>query len=107
MIDIDIDPTTEELQIVIVTAAVAFTAGIWAGVWLIPDAALSVPTDVSYSGGGTVRNIAFQPVPTYLPILSVTLIGLAAYGARQLGVEEDDEEQQPVALPATDGGRDE
>lgn len=73
--------TRREQSLGLIVAALALTVGIWIGVWLVPTAALDVPTNTYYENGEIVRQLAYQPVPTYLPVASVLLVGITAYGS--------------------------
>jgi len=70
--------TAREKALMILVAGLAFTTGLWAGVWMVPNAALDVPMDTYIENGHTVRSLTYQPVPTYLPILSGCLVLVTA-----------------------------
>lgn len=101
--------TTREKTIAILTGVVAFTVGLWVGLWMIPDAALSVPTDTYVDNGRTVRDVAYQPVPSYLPALSALLVGGGLYAAWSINrspteTREDSDAESASTAIATDGG---
>jgi len=89
---IELNLTHREKSIAVVTAAVTFLAGYWAGLWAVPPQALDVPVDVSYRAGEQVYHAAYRPVPDHLPVLSVALplIGFA-YAFRDQLVEDSAE----------------
>jgi hypothetical protein len=66
-----------EKALALLAGVSAFVLGVWAGVWVVPDAALDVPTV------DTPRDprIAFKPVPTWLPFMSALALLGATYGA--------------------------
>jgi hypothetical protein len=67
-----------EKALILLSGVTLFTLGVWAGVWIVPDAALDVPV-VDSPGRGP--HLAFQPVPTWLPLMSVLALLGATYGA--------------------------
>lgn len=94
--------TDREQIIILLTASTAFVAGIWVGIWLIPSAALDVPMNTRYHGPEMIQTPAYQPVPTYLPVLSILVLVVAVFVANSIRVRET-----TPAFPATDGGEDE
>jgi len=93
------DVTDREKTIAILTGVAAFTVGLWAGLWMVPDAALNVPTDTYMDSGRTVRDAAYQPVPSYFPMLSALLVFGGAYAA--WSVNRDHEETPDANSPST------
>ncbi|UVE51430.1 type II secretion system protein M [Haloferax larsenii] len=93
--------TDREKTLIILSAAVMFVFGVWVGIWIIPSAALDVPMNSHYDGRQVVDTPAYQPVPTYLPIGSLTIVLLALYAAKHFYFRES-----PPELAATDGGDD-
>ncbi|MDS0276452.1 hypothetical protein NDI85_01370 [Halomicroarcula sp. S1AR25-4] len=89
-----------EKSLVVVTAAVTFVVGFWAGLWSVPPQALDVPLEVAQNSGETVYVPAYRPVPGSLPAVSVVipLIGFA-YAFRDRLVEDTAESGE---VPADD-----
>lgn len=55
----------------LLTGALGFVAGVWVGLWSIPSKALDVPMEASEYGRGV--DLAYQPVPTWLPVISILI----------------------------------
>ena len=79
---------------------VALVVGLWVGVWMIPDAALAVPTAMKY--GEAVA--AYQPVPNHLPAMSVVVVAIGAWGARSFLRTPSERDERAETGAATDGG---
>lgn len=101
-----IDLSDREIAIGVTVGAVAFVAGTWAGIWMLPAEALSVPTETQYSGTQTVTQAAYTPVPRFLPGLSILVVAGAVYYSWTRLASDDDPETAQDAEPATDGGID-
>ncbi|AJF25684.1 hypothetical protein SG26_08050 [Haloarcula sp. CBA1115] len=86
---IELNLTHREKSIVVVTAAVTFVAGFWAGIWSVPPQALDVPLEVTQNAGEQIYDPAYRPVPGSLPVVSVVvpLFGFA-YAFRDQLVED-------------------
>lgn len=80
-----------DVALVAVTASVALVAGWWMGLWMVPDAALDVPTETSVGyEGTTVIDARYQPVPTWLPVISLFPLGVAVWAYNFAHAEPDD-----------------
>ena len=80
-----------EVAFVAVTASVALVFGWWMGLWMVPDAALDVPTETSVGyEGTTVVDARYQPVPTWLPVISLFPLGVAVWAYNFAHAEPDD-----------------
>lgn len=77
-----------EKAVASVVAGVAFAVGLWIGLWSVPDAALSVPTDL------TTGTRTYTPVPGVVPVLSFGAVLVGAWGAR-LSLRDDPDDRCP------------
>ncbi|GGC52322.1 hypothetical protein [Haloferax sulfurifontis] len=93
--------TDREKILTTLSASTMFVTGVWVGVWIVPSAALDVPMNSHFDGRQMVNTPAYQPVPTYLPVLSILVVVFALYAANHFYSRES-----PPELAATDGGED-
>ena len=93
-----IELSDREKACLVVSGGLAFSLGMWVGIWLLPSEALSVPTTTEH--GDTFA--AYTPVPNFLPVFSLAVTGISLFFAYAVIVESADE---PAATPATDGGQ--
>jgi len=102
-----IELTNREKALVVQTATIAGLIGIWVGIGLVPDAALSVPTEETPSGR---IEPAYTAIPTYLPLFTVAVLAVgtyAAYGIVRQVSDNDDEAVEQDTNAMADGGSDE
>lgn len=83
-----IDVTDRDKSIITFCTFTGWALGVWNGIFLVPDAALTVPKRVE--NGETL--IAYQPVPTWLPLITLLVLGGAAYFAYVFATRDDDGE---------------
>ncbi|WP_435364538.1 hypothetical protein [Haloarchaeobius sp. DYHT-AS-18] len=90
-----------EKTLIVGVGALALVAGVWLGLWMVPDAALDVPKEtVTGYEGREVVDARYQPVPTWLPIFSFGVPLVAAFSIARIygfGPEPDSE------VPGGDG----
>ncbi|WP_435359511.1 hypothetical protein [Haloarchaeobius sp. DFWS5] len=91
-----------EKALVVGVGAVALVAGMWIGLWLVPDAALDVPKETVEQGGQTFVDARYQPVPSAMPLYSFAVLFLGGF-VIQL-IYSDDELGEDALV--TDGGDD-
>ena len=97
---IELTLTEREKSLVVVTAAITFVIGFWAGLWSVPAQALDVPMTASREAGETIYSLAYRPVPTSLPVVSVVLPAIATLYLYRDKLVEDSTEVTEV--PADD-----
>ncbi len=75
--------TSRERVLLLLAVPTAFLLGIWAGIWMVPPEAFapSFTTTETSARGAEVTTAAFRPVPTYLPVLSLLVVGFSAFFA--------------------------
>jgi uncharacterized membrane protein YiaA len=96
-----------EKAVALLTGSVLFVAGLWAGLMLVPDAALDVPATSEMRGGTIQYDARYLPVPQMLPLLSVAIPAIGAWFAYQtLRADPGDREAGQLEDVATDGGDD-
>ena len=68
--------TARERYALPAAASLGLAAGLWMGLWMVPDEALDVPTETTPYGEVSA---VYHPVPGILPLATVLLLALAAY----------------------------
>ncbi|RXK46597.1 hypothetical protein [Halorientalis pallida] len=71
--------TRRSAAVLALVGALAFIAGVWVGLWSVPPEALDVPMQASEYR--PEERIAYQPAPTWLPIMFLFVGGIGAYAA--------------------------
>jgi hypothetical protein len=101
-----IELSDREKAVAILTGTTLFVAGTWAGLMLVPDAALDVPTETTEMRDGTIQYDArYLPIPNHLPLVSVAILAIGAWFAYQtLRPDRDDRADGELEDAATDGG---
>jgi hypothetical protein len=80
-----------EYAAAVVTGSVALVVGVWAGLWLVPDAALAVPTETIHGH----ETPAYTPVPGFLPLASVGIVVFGGWNAwTTLRASQEDREAE-------------
>ncbi|QGA81094.1 hypothetical protein [Halomicrobium sp. LC1Hm] len=97
---IDLSLSEREKSLVVATAAVTFVVGFWAGLWSVPPQAFDVPMTASQEAGETAYSLAYRPVPTSLPLVSVAVPAIAVLYLYRDSLVEDSPEAKEV--PADD-----
>ena len=85
-----VDISTQLKSFALATGVVSFVAGMWTGVWIVPTRALDVPTSTEFVNGQMKYSAAYQPVPTWLPVVSVLLVLAGLYAAWRISQFGDD-----------------
>ena len=102
-----IELSDREKAVAILTGTTLFVAGMWAGLMLVPDAALDVPKTTEMRDGTLQYHVRYLPVPSYLPVLSVAIPAIGVWFAYQvLRADRDDRADGELESVATDGGDD-
>lgn len=104
---VDLSLSRREKRILVLSAAVAFTAGMWFGVWNVPAQALDVPMTENPEPSGVSRfDLAYRPVPTFLPVVSLVILFGAGWYSRWEPPEESDNQsgEDSSIEAAADGG---
>ena len=91
-----IDVSDRNKAVALASGVVSYVAGMWTGVWSVPTRALDVPTSTQFVGGQMEYSAAYQPVPTWLPIASLLVIGIGFLAARRIAERDDDLELDDI-----------
>jgi hypothetical protein len=89
-----------EAAAAVAAGTVAVVVGLWAGLWMIPDAALAVPTETLPNGDVTAK---YQPVPSALPVLSAVVAAVGGWATWTVMRTEQRVDGEHVEEGATDG----
>jgi hypothetical protein len=97
--NIEWPPSDREKAIAVQSATLSFATGLWAGLSLVPNAALSVPKTEDVRG---IVEPAYLPVPSYLPLITFVILAVGTFAAYSV-LRESPHDEDADLVEETDG----